>query len=65
METLEEDTGLERLLEASYDGDVAAVRALLESGTVDVNGTAKKVRLISCFCAKPPVALVPRGGDVA
>jgi hypothetical protein len=72
MEALEEETNLERLLEASYDGDVAAVRALLESGAVAVNGIANKVRLIKfCSCAKPQVALLRRrpgrvgGVDVA
>jgi hypothetical protein len=46
MELLEEKTkNLERLLKASREGDVAAVRALLERGSVDVNG-ANEVRLL-------------------
>jgi hypothetical protein len=46
MESLEEKTkSLERLLKASREGDVAAVRALLERGSVDVNG-ANEVRLL-------------------
>jgi hypothetical protein len=43
METLEEKT--KDLVGASYQGDVAAVRALLESGDVDVDGTANEVQL--------------------
>jgi hypothetical protein len=47
METLDEKMeNLERLRSASYKGDVAAVRVLLEGGSVDVNGV-DKVRLLS------------------
>jgi hypothetical protein len=47
METLDEKTeNQERLLKASEKGDVVVVRALLESGNVDVNG-ANEVRLLS------------------
>jgi hypothetical protein len=49
MEALEEKKkNLERLLKASREGDVAAVRALLENGSVDVNG-GDKVRLLSAL----------------
>jgi hypothetical protein len=52
MEPLEEKTkNLERLLKASREGDVAAVRALLERGSVDVNG-ANEVRV---ECSPPPL----------
>jgi hypothetical protein len=48
METLKEKKrNLWDLLEASYDGDVAAVRALLKRGNVDVNGVyGGEVRLL-------------------
>jgi hypothetical protein len=62
METLKEETGLERLLDASYNGDVAAVRALLESGNVNVNGAENKVCLISAPCAIP-AGTSRRSGD--
>jgi hypothetical protein len=62
METLEEKKkNLKRLLWASEKGAVAAVRALLESGNVDVNGVHHDswVRLLSAlrqtadgFCAE-------------
>jgi hypothetical protein len=48
MERLEKKKNIRRLLEASRVGDVAAVRALLESGNVDVNG-ADEVRLLSAL----------------
>jgi hypothetical protein len=52
METLDEKKkNLWRLLKASREGDVAAVRALLESGNVDVNGVDDFVRLL--FCSAP------------
>jgi hypothetical protein len=52
METLDEKMeNLRRLLEASRVGDVAAVRALLESGNVDVDGVDGLVRLL--FCSAP------------
>jgi hypothetical protein len=46
---LEKKKNLKRLLKASEKGDVAAVRALLESGNVDVNGVddGDWVRLLS------------------
>jgi hypothetical protein len=57
MEMLEEKT--KDLAHASYQGDVAAVRALLESGDVDVAGIANEVHLRSAlhpsacgFCAE-------------
>jgi hypothetical protein len=56
METLEEKKkNLRRLLKASRDGDVAAVRALLESGNGDVNGVDNDdaVRLGFSFCSAP------------
>jgi hypothetical protein len=51
METLEEEKkNLMRLLKASEDGNVVAVRALLESENVDVNG----VDVVGlCFCSAP------------
>jgi hypothetical protein len=55
METLEETKkNLRRLWGASREDDVTAVRALLESGNVDVHGVDEWVR---CFllCAKLPL----------
>jgi hypothetical protein len=52
MKTLEEKTeNLRRLVTGSKEGDVAAVRALLESGNVDVNGVddGDWVRLFSAL----------------
>jgi hypothetical protein len=48
METLKKKKNLERLLKASEKGDVAAVRALLKRGNVDVNG-GDGVRLLSAL----------------
>jgi hypothetical protein len=46
MESLEaKEKNVERLLKASREGDVTAVRALLGNGNVDVNG-ANEVRLL-------------------
>jgi ankyrin repeat protein len=44
MGTLEEKKkeNLKRLLKASREGDVAAVRALLDSGNVDVHGVVNR-----------------------
>ena len=57
METLEEKA--KDLVHASYQGDMAAVRVLLESGDVDVDGIANEVHLRSAlrpsacgFCAE-------------
>jgi hypothetical protein len=50
METPEEKTkNLLRLRKATIKGDAAAVRALLESGNVDVNGVEDWVRLCSAL----------------
>jgi hypothetical protein len=48
METPEKTENTSNLLRASEEGDVAAVRALLESGNVDVNGVTW-VRLLSAL----------------
>jgi hypothetical protein len=45
---LEKKKNLERLLKASEKGDVAAVRALLESGNVEVNGAMRCVCFLLC-----------------
>jgi hypothetical protein len=48
METQEKTEKLARLVRASGKGDVAAIRALLESGNVDVSGRYDDwVRLLS------------------
>jgi hypothetical protein len=50
METLEEKAkNLRSLLRASEEGDVATVRAVLESGYVDLNGVDDLVRLLSAL----------------
>jgi hypothetical protein len=49
MENPERLKNLERLVKASREGDVAAVRALLESGNVDVDGADDVVRLLSAL----------------
>jgi hypothetical protein len=52
MKTLEEETAnLKRLLKATRKGDVAAVRALLDSGDVDVNRVDKVRDLRQTACS--------------
>jgi hypothetical protein len=58
MEELEEKTNAqERLVQACRDGDVEAVRTLLESGNVDVNGVdaGDRVRSLFVYPTKPPL----------